>query len=231
MEINRLPKVLVPIKIEQGNRQDTLTGILFKYGQDQHYLVTVKACIPNPPHITFTIPTLAFHEQKYTRATVRHQYAGNKYDTDRNDLIAIRIDSCLDSIYKNKCEVAADWIGAEDLIDPDRCENIMDVLCVGYPNLLWDQANHYPLIEPGITTTPLQFRYDGEPKFLVSGNSHHNNFGSAVFALHEGTYKFAGILNKNQQFYYRNTSSANSGLIEAIPSMELDTLLSHFKLL
>lgn len=62
-----------------------------------------------------------------------------------------------------------------------KLDAIEDILFVGYPNGIWDKVNLLPIIRKGITATPLQIDYEGEPKFLVDASVFGGSSGSPIF--------------------------------------------------
>ncbi|HFG6905407.1 hypothetical protein R4641_15855 [Acinetobacter baumannii] len=62
-----------------------------------------------------------------------------------------------------------------------KLDAIEDILFVGYPNGIWDKVNLLPIFRKGITATPLQIDYEGEPKFLVDASVFGGSSGSPVF--------------------------------------------------
>jgi V8-like Glu-specific endopeptidase len=74
---------------------------------------------------------------------------------------------------------------AEQIADLDAVE---DVMFVGYPNGLFDVKNLLPIVRRGITATPFQIDYEGEPKFLIDASVFPGSSGSPVFIANSGTY-------------------------------------------
>jgi hypothetical protein len=44
---------------------------------------------------------------------------------------------------------------------------IEDILMIGYPSGIWDEANNLPIIRKGITATPLKVDYKNMKEFLI----------------------------------------------------------------
>lgn len=72
--------------------------------------------------------------------------------------------------------------------DRDYIDAIEDVLFVGYPNGIYDEANNLPIVRRGITATPLYVDYGGKPRFLIDGSVFPGSSGSPVFLYNNGLY-------------------------------------------
>ena len=84
---------------------------------------------------------------------------------------------------------------------------IEDVLFVGYPNGIFDQKNHLPIMRRGITASPYNVDFNGGKKFIIDAQVFPGSSGSPVFIkeqnLRNGTlrlgtenYFFVGIISK-----------------------------------
>ena len=65
---------------------------------------------------------------------------------------------------------------------------IEDLTFIGYPNGLYDQINHNPIIRKGITATPIWNNFKGKPDFLIDGGVYPGSSGSPVFIYNQGSY-------------------------------------------
>lgn len=65
---------------------------------------------------------------------------------------------------------------------------VEDVTFIGYPNGIYDVKNLMPIIRRGITATPFQIDYGGEPKFLIDASVFPGSSGSPVFIANSGSY-------------------------------------------
>jgi hypothetical protein len=63
------------------------------------------------------------------------------------------------------------------------------VTFIGYPNGLYDRANHTPIVRQGITATPIELDWNGSPAFLVDASVFPGSSGSPVFLLQHGMYR------------------------------------------
>ena len=98
---------------------------------------------------------------------------------------------------------------------------IEDVLFVGYPNGIFDQKNHLPIMRRGITASPYNVDFNGDKKFIIDAQVFPGSSGSPVFIkeqnLRNGTlrlgtenYFFVGIISK---VFYRDETG---DLIESV---------------
>lgn len=63
-----------------------------------------------------------------------------------------------------------------------------DVVMVGYPNGIWDEANNMPIFRKGITATHPNIDYDGKHEFLIDAACFPGSSGSPVFLFNQGSY-------------------------------------------
>lgn len=68
---------------------------------------------------------------------------------------------------------------SESIDDLDAME---EVFFIGYPDGLYDTHNLTPVVRRGITATPVQLDYEGQPTFLVDAAVFPDSSGSPVFA-------------------------------------------------
>lgn len=69
---------------------------------------------------------------------------------------------------------------------PNRLIASTDILMVGFPNGLMDQANNLPLTRKGILATPFSADHNGAPNFVVDIAAFGGSSGSPVFAFFNG---------------------------------------------
>ena len=56
-----------------------------------------------------------------------------------------------------------------------------EVLVIGYPNALWDEANNLPLFSKGIASTHPAKDFNGKPEFIIDAAAFPGSSGSPVF--------------------------------------------------
>jgi V8-like Glu-specific endopeptidase len=69
---------------------------------------------------------------------------------------------------------------------------IEEVVFIGYPNGMFDAKNLTPIVRRGITATPVQLDYNGQPTFLVDGSVFPGSSGSPVLIANTGGYAARG---------------------------------------
>jgi hypothetical protein len=97
-----------------------------------------------------------------------------------------------------------------------KFDSIEDVLMIGCPNGIYDEANNLPIARRGITATPLGKLYEGRDEFMVDMACFPGSSGSPVFIastshldrermVHvlEGRFFFVGILYAGPQITQR----------------------------
>ena len=70
----------------------------------------------------------------------------------------------------------------------DELTAMEDVVMVGYPNGIWDQANNMPIFRKGITATHPNIDWNGKPEFLIDAACFPGSSGSPVFLLNQSSY-------------------------------------------
>jgi V8-like Glu-specific endopeptidase len=104
---------------------------------------------------------------------------------------------------------------------------IEDVLFVGYPNGIFDQKNHLPIMRRGITASPYNVDFNGGKKFIIDAQVFPGSSGSPVFIkeqnLRNGTlrlgtenYFFVGIISK--VFHRDETGDLIESVAPTIPT-------------
>jgi len=63
-----------------------------------------------------------------------------------------------------------------------------DITMVGYPIGLWDQANNFPLLRRGVTSSHPANDFNGEPVGLLDIAALPGSSGSPVLILNQGSY-------------------------------------------
>lgn len=63
-----------------------------------------------------------------------------------------------------------------------------EIAFIGYPNGIWDKTNQLPVVRRGMTASPIQLDFDGEPKFVIDASVFGGSSGSPVFLHSKGMY-------------------------------------------
>jgi hypothetical protein len=70
--------------------------------------------------------------------------------------------------------------------DVSQFNAIEDVIFIGYPNGVWDEANSIPVIRKGITSSPIYIDFDNKRRFLIDASVFGGSSGSPVFIYKNG---------------------------------------------
>lgn len=65
---------------------------------------------------------------------------------------------------------------------------IEEVIMIGYPNGIWDSVNNMPIVRRGVTSTHLNFDYNGKKEFMIDAACFPGSSGSPVFLFNFGNY-------------------------------------------
>lgn len=65
---------------------------------------------------------------------------------------------------------------------------IEEVIFMGYPSGIFDAKNFIPVARRGVTATPLNVDYGGQPQFLIDASVFPGSSGSPVFIVDKGSY-------------------------------------------
>lgn len=77
----------------------------------------------------------------------------------------------------------------------DDIATVEDIVMVGYPNGIWDEANNQPIIRKGITSSKPSINWNNRPLFLIDAACFPGSSGSPVFL-----YNPLGYQDKNGSF-------------------------------
>lgn len=89
----------------------------------------------------------------------------------------------------------------EDIPADDQIfDAIESISMVGYPSGLYDETNNLPLVRRGITASPINFDFNGEPKFIVDIATFPGSSGSPVVICDLNGYSDIG---KNGSLTFR----------------------------
>lgn len=75
-----------------------------------------------------------------------------------------------------------------------------DVIMVGYPNGLWDEANNLPIIRRGITAVHPKFDYNHKTDIVVDIASFPGSSGSPICIFNQGSYASGNGINIGNRF-------------------------------
>lgn len=72
--------------------------------------------------------------------------------------------------------------------DREEFNPVEEIIMVGYPNGLWDEAHNMPIFRRGITASHPNLNWNGKPEFLIDAACYPGSSGSPVFLLNQGGY-------------------------------------------
>lgn len=90
-------------------------------------------------------------------------------------------------------------------ITPERAESLnaaTDVIMVGFPNGIMDEANNLPVLRRGSLATPYRADYGGNRDFVIDIAAFGGSSGSPVFAYFNGMEPTPAGMNMGGQAFY-----------------------------
>lgn len=70
------------------------------------------------------------------------------------------------------------------------------IVFIGYPKGFFDSKNFLPVMRSGTIASIPQVDFNGKPQILIDAQVFPDSSGSPVFKLHNGNYKFVGIISE-----------------------------------
>lgn len=91
--------------------------------------------------------------------------------------------------------------------ESETFDALEDVLFVGYPDGIFDQKNHLPIMRKGITASPFEVDFNGGKKFIIDAQVFPGSSGSPVFVKEQNMkngnlrlgserYFFVGVISR-----------------------------------
>jgi hypothetical protein len=154
------------------------------------------------------------------------------------DLVAIPIVPLIAAARSTGTHLFYVALSADDVPPEDHWpsfDSIEDVLMIGCPRGIFDEANNMPIARRGITATPLGNRYEGRDEFLIDMACFPGSSGSPVFIHNQlgffdrRTGRFE--LGKGRAFLvgvlYAGPTISNSGeiVLSRTPSIQVATMM------
>ncbi len=177
--------------------ETTGTGFFYRY-KDRFHLVTNKHVLENAEKVEFKV----FTQDKNgkvdysTMGTTRldGDYLQNYSCGHPSENVDIQVVDLMETgIYVNDSDKFIYVISIDESLIPDQngledLFSIERVVFVGYPNSMWDEVNHLPIIRSGTTASLITKDFNGEPKFLIDASVFQGSSGSPVFITDDGSY-------------------------------------------
>lgn len=186
------------LSYENDNMVGSGTGFVFHYEIKKKFqfpvLVTNKHVISATRKSRFVLDYV-YGKNKNEDMTgteiVVNQNDWIMHPNDDIDLCVVPIGSILNDMYKYGDEINISTVGISSLpieLDYKNFSAMEDIIIIGYPNGIWDKINNLPIVRKGITATPLENNYNGDPKFLVDAAVFPGSSGSPVYIFNEGDF-------------------------------------------
>jgi hypothetical protein len=86
--------------------------------------------------------------------------------------------------------IPASLIPSEDITR--EIDAVEDIIFIGYPNGIYDKKNLLPIVRKGITATPANIDFEGQPTFVIDASIFPGSSGSPVFICNVGSYTKKG---------------------------------------
>lgn len=185
------------INHKKNGRVSKGTGFFYAYG-NLPFLVTNKHVLADAQEIVFKLftkdengnidyrvmETITLDEDDL----IRYSHGHNSKDVD---IQIVFLDPILQRPRSIPRGVYIRAIVAHDIPDQKTMENLFaveNIVFIGYPDGIWDQVNHLPIIRTGTTASLLNKDYDGKPAFLIDASAFPGSSGSPVFILNNGFF-------------------------------------------
>jgi len=101
-----------------------------------------------------------------------------------------------ESIYLKT--IPASLVPEDDILE--ELDAIEEVVFIGYPEGIYDEANFLPVFRKGITASSVKIDFQGEPKFLIDAHIFPGSSGSPVYLYsigsrirRDGVIELAGV--------------------------------------
>lgn len=201
--INKRPSDLIifsTVRIENYMKNGEISyGTGFFYGfKDVGFLVTNKHVLKDAKYIEFKVftqnekgdvdynsmATMRLYEDDLQKKSCGHP-------SEEVDIQAIALDNVLINYGTGNKVPYTPLISAKLIPDQTALENLFaieHIVFVGYPNAMWDNVNHLPIVRTGTTASLLTKDFDGKPKFLIDASVFPGSSGSPVFIIDESWY-------------------------------------------
>lgn len=210
MEIKSIYESLIftTVRIETTSKNGSIgtgTGFIFSYDvHDKHFLFIVsnKHVIKDAIQgkLEFTIekngePDLG---NKFTLliSDFEHRWVGHS-----NANIDIAITPFVPILEElNKRNINIYFRAIQSTMVPDReaikgIDAVEDIIFIGYPNGIYDKKNLLPIVRKGITATPANIDFEGNPTFIIDASIFPGSSGSPVFICNVGSFVQKGTNN------------------------------------
>jgi hypothetical protein len=142
---------------------------------------------------------------------------------------AAKAQGAADAVFR---ALTSEWIPTE--AKRQELNAIEEILLIGYPAGLWDEANNLPVARRGITATPLAVDYEGRPEFLIDCACFQGSSGSPVFIFDAGTYATKAAIEVGERVLFLGVLHSvferrSQGDIKVVPIPTSTVAYAEFK--
>lgn len=219
------------------------TGFFYR-DQDLIFLVTNKHVLEDAQQIEFKVFTCDENGgpdyQNMETITLKeddlihYSYGHNSKDVD---IKIILLSKFLDNSRLINKRFYIRTVTEKNICDQKQLENLFaieDIVFVGYPNGMWDEVNHLPIIRTGTTASLLTKDYNGIPSFLIDASVFPGSSGSPVFILNDAMFNDRTGSYISSRFIFLGVLESacwhsSTGDIEMLPIPSAVTPIAIFK--
>ena len=186
--------------------------VFFYRDQDLIFLVTNKHVLEDARQIEFKVftcdengdpdyqnmETITLKEDDL----IRYSYGHNSKNVD---IQIILLSKFLDNSRLINKSFYIRTVSDKNICDQKQLENLFaieDIVFVGYPNGMWDEVNHLPIIRTGTTASLLTKDYNGKPSFLIDASVFPGSSGSPVFILNDSIFSDRTAIHTASRFIF-----------------------------
>jgi len=211
MKLNRRVKQLIysTVRLEMIFRdKDVGSGTAFMYVDEREstqiaYLVTNKHVVHNAAEgqMIFTAMKPGTGQDGVSPEPILghgivHTVSGNfdrlwhGHPNKQVDIAVLPFDELHQQLLETKgrpCIVGISSSRVPSQEDIENLDAVEDVLIVGYPKGVMDSVNLNAIARLGVTATPYEYDYEGEPAFLVDASVFDGSSGSPIFFTSHGS--------------------------------------------
>jgi len=184
--------------IDSNDNTSAGTGFLFNYERDDYnypFVVTNKHVVEGADRGGLTFLKKEDDQPKLgdglrvNLESFASQWTGHP-ESDV-DIAVLPLVPLLDEINSKGFEAYFRTISTNGIPTEEQLEEIdafEEIVFVGYPNGIWDEANRTPIMRKGTTATPIVLDYEEKPQFLIDASVFSGSSGSPVFIYQSGVF-------------------------------------------
>lgn len=168
----------------EKNICNTGTGFFCK-DEENYYLISNKHIVDGCTEFEFKVPMYGDDKIVTTKIEIT---------PSSHSLYDIGV-ICINSIMSSKYKYNIKFIEISDFYNDQsfKFSNIENVIMLGYPQEIKGDPLGCPIINSGITATPISRKYNNQEIFLTDILSFPGSSGSPIFIRHNDVYIFVGI--------------------------------------